>query len=289
MIQAPTVVVSVLLAAAAAVGITFTIRPAADPAPNETGAEVLREIAELRKQHSELQKKYEALANAPAPAAAPLAADRVAVPVVSAEQIAAAVDAYLQKRGAVSGPAGAGGETVPFELDKTVGELTGTNYWDNSAGWKKAFDSGHIDEIIAKFEAAAKANPNDVKVQMQLANAYMANLQMDQSKWQLSMKADKVFDNVLELEPTHWEARFTKAVSYTFYPDFLGKKKDAIKNFEVLVEQQESSPVQAHQAQTYLYLGNLLEARDPAKAKQMWARGARRHPDNAELVKKAGG
>ena len=129
-------------------------------------------------------------------------------------------------------PAAAGGAGAPFELDKTVGELAGTNYWDNSAGWKRAFESGHIDEVIAKFEAAAKANPNDVKVQMQLANAYMANLQMDQSKWQLSMKADKVFDTVLDLEPTHWEARFTKAVSYTFYPDFLGKKKDAIKNVQ---------------------------------------------------------
>ncbi len=289
MIQAPTVVVSVLLAAAAAAGITFSMRSAADPAPNDAGAEALREIAELRKQYSELQKKCEALANAPAPATAPVAADRVAVPMVSAEQVAAAVDAYLLKRAAGTGALGASSETAPFELETTFSELAGTNYWDNSAAWKKAFESGHIDEIVAKFEAAAKANPNDVKVQMQLANAYMANLQMDQSKWQLSMKADKVFDTVLELEPTHWEARFTKAVSYTFYPDFLGKKKDAIKNFETLVEQQESQPVQAHQAQTYLYLGNLLEARDPAKAKEMWARGARRHPDNAELVKKAGG
>ena len=110
---------------------------------------------------------------------------------------------------------------------------------------------------------------------------------MDQSKWELSMKADKVFDKVLALDDKHWEARFTKAMQYTFFPDFLGKKKDAIAHFETLVRQQESMPVDAIQAQTYLYLGNLLEYRDPQKAKEIWQKGARRHLDNQELQKRA--
>ncbi|HEX5051784.1 MAG TPA: hypothetical protein VFZ65_08440, partial [Planctomycetota bacterium] len=124
------------------------------------------------------------------------------------------------------------------------------------------------------------------KTQMNLANAYMAYLQMDQSKWQMSMKADAVFDKVLALDNTHWEARFTKAVSYTFYPEFLGKKKEAIAQFETLVAQQELQPAQDHQAETYLYLGNLLEQSDPQRAREVWAKGARRHPNNAELKKK---
>ena len=77
-----------------------------------------------------------------------------------------------------------------------------------------------MDEVIAEIEALAKANPNDPQAQMNLAHAYMAYLQMDSSKWDMSMKADKQYDKVLDLDENHWEARFTKAVSYTFWPPF---------------------------------------------------------------------
>lgn len=290
MSQAPVVVLSVLLAAAAATGVSFALRPAADAGPNPTEAELLREIADLKKQAGELQKKCDALANAPAPATAAPAVERTAA-TLPPEAVAAAVEAYLSKRpgAAAEHPAAGAGADPSFDVDRAFADLAGTNFWENSAAWKKAFAAGRMDDMIAKFEAAAKANPTDPKVQMQLANAYLAYLQMDQSKWQLSMKADKVFDNVLEQDPNHWEARFTKAVSYTFWPDFLGKKPDAIRNFQTLVDQQETMPVEPHQASTYLYLGNLLERSDPAKAKEIWARGLRRHPDNQELAKKVRG
>lgn len=290
MSQTPTVVLSVLLASAAAAGVAFATRPSADVTPNQAHADLLQEVAELRRQNQDLKRRVDGLAALPAPA--PVAApnsDRVVVPSVSAEQVAAAVEAYLKTRGA-NGAAGTVEATASgeFDVETAYTDLVGTDFWSNSAGWRKAFASGRMDEVIARFEAAAKANPRDTKVQMQLASAYLAYVQMDQSKWQNSLKADKVFDTVLELEPTHWDARFTKAVSYTFYPDFLGKKKDAIQHFETLVTQQETMPVEASQAQTYLFLGNLLEARDPAKAREVWAKGARRHPDSAELAKKLG-
>ena len=123
---------------------------------------------------------------------------------------------------------------------------------------------------------------------MALASAYMAYLQMDQSKWQLSMKADQAFDKVLGIDERHWEARFTKAMSYTFWPDFLGKKKDALSHFQILVDQQESVPAEDHHAQTYLFLGNLLEDRDSVKAKAMWERGLARHPNNDDLRQRLG-
>ena len=40
--------------------------------------------------------------------------------------------------------------------------------------------------------------------------------------------------------------------------------------------------MQPNQAQTYLYLGNLLEQTDPKRAQEVCALGAQRHPDNAE-------
>ena len=288
------VVLSVVIASAAAAGVSFALRPAAETSPMDAAsvADLQRSVADLRAANTALQNKLDRLVNAPAPASAP-AIDRTAAPGVSTDQVAAAVEAYLQKRSG-GDPAVATGSAQPtpaFDLVADFKKLVGASYWDkdNATMWKKAFAAGRMDDVVKQFEDLAKANPNDIPTQMNLANAYMAYLQMDQSKYEYSMKADGVYDKVLALDETHWEARFTKAVSYTFYPDFLGKKKDAISQFEILVAQQEKQPVQAHQAETYLYLGNLLEQRDPAKAKEMWAKGARRHPDRADLVKKAGG
>jgi tetratricopeptide (TPR) repeat protein len=289
-----TVVVSVLLASAAATAVVLTLRPADPGVDGGALAELQRTVGELRERNDALQRRVEGLANAPAPVAAPApASDRAAAPAVSGEQIAAAVDAWLRKHAAGGGELAAtvaAAATKPaFDLDAEFDALKGTSYWEAAELWKRLFAAGKMDEAIARFEELAKANPTDTKVQMDLANAYLSYLQMDQSKWQLSMKADSVFDKVLALDERHWEARFSKAMSYTFWPDFLGKKKEAIAHFETLVQQQESMPPHAHEAQTYLFLGNLLEQRDPAKAREVWKKGALRHPDNQDLAKKAGG
>jgi tetratricopeptide (TPR) repeat protein len=144
-------------------------------------------------------------------------------------------------------------------------------------------------ELVGMFEQAAKDKPNDAQAQMDLANAYVAWLQLDQSKGPtLGMKTDQQFDKVLAIDDNHWEARFSKALSYTFWPKFLGKDKDAIANFERLADQQDRMPVEDSQAQTYLFLGNLLEQSDPTRARETWQRGLRRHPNNTELQKKIG-
>lgn len=281
-------VLSTLLATSTAVAVTVLRSPEAPVAP--TGiAELQREVADLRSANQKLQQRLEAIASTPASAAAslPSAGERASVASVSPEQVAAAVESYLQRRAGPGAVDAAAKPAAAFDLATEFSKLQGTNFFEDSALWKRLMAAGKMDEAIKQFEELAKAHPTDTKAQMDLANAYLAYLNMDQTKWQLSMKADAVFDKVLDLDEKHWEARFTKAVSYTFWPDFLGKKKEAISHFETLVAQQEAMPAQAHEAETYLYLGNLLEARDPAKAKEVWSKGARRHPDNQELAKKA--
>src|SRR5690606_3681450 len=105
--------------------------------------------------------------------------------------------------------------------------------------WRAAFAAGRMDEVVARYEALAKADPKNVQAKMDLAKACIAYLQMDPTKWQLSSKADKAYDDVLAIDGAHWEARFSKAVSYTFWPEFLGKKKAAAEHFQILVDQQE--------------------------------------------------
>lgn len=288
MSSTPTVALSVLLASAAAAAVSFSTRPAAaSPAPTDASAAVQREVVELRATCAALQKQIEALGLAPATASSGAPERTAAAP--TDEQVLAAVEAILKRTSGKGPGAIAAGATGSFDLGKEFQTLVGTSYWENPDVWKKAFAAGKMDEVIKQFEALAKASPNDIPTQMSLANAYMAYLQLDQTKWQYSMKADEVYDKVLALDDKHWEARFTKAVSYTFWPDFLGKKKEAIANFETLVKQQESMPVEDHQAEAYLYLGNLLEQSDPARAKELWQKGARRHPNNQELRKKTGG
>ena len=70
-------------------------------------------------------------------------------------------------------------------------------------------------------------------------------------------KADKAFDGALAIDDHNWDARFAKAVSLSFWPPMLGKQNEAIKNFEVLVEQQSAQSSKSEFAQTYYFLGNM--------------------------------
>lgn len=280
------IVVSVLLSSAAAVGVTVAMQPEETSTVTLDISQLQDSLRELQDSNKQLSAKLEELGVRVA-AASTKNVGRVAVPEVSEDRIRAAVEAYLSKNPGAAVDAAAAGTSdlakAPFNLKKDLEGLLGTSFFQDPDRWKRAFEAGKMDEVIAEIEALAAANPNDPQAQMNLANAYMAYLQMDNTKWQMSMKADGQFDKVLALDENHWEARFTKAVSYTFWPKFLGKNKAAIENFETLIKQQESMPAQDHQAQTYMYLGNLLVDSDPKRAREIWQKGATRHPNSAEL------
>jgi tetratricopeptide (TPR) repeat protein len=279
-----TIAVAILGAAAASFAVIET--RSAPPAPPTDGA-LKEELGKLRAEVAELRR-------APSPQTAPASsADRTAVPTLTDEQIAQALERYLtthaDKLAANAALAGASAEGAVDVKGMFASLLKGSRFFDHSDLYKKAFAAGKMDELVGMFEQNAKDNPKDTQAQMDLANSYIAWLQMDPSKGrELGLRTDQQFDKVLALDENHWEARFDKAVSYSFWPKFLGKDKDAIANFERLADQQDSMPVEDSQAQTYLFLGNLLEQRDPAHAREVWQRGLRRHPNNADLQKKVG-
>ena len=278
----PTLLFSCVLAAGAGYGAATLAggRTSVDPA----AAGLADRVATLENRCADLLQRLEASAASPAPVApsAVTAPTREAATTVSPEAVAAAVDASLRSRGAAAGAAA----EPEFDLDRDFAALSAKDFWSDPTVWRRAFAAGRMDEVIARYEAAVKANPKDVDAQMQLAKACNAYVQMDPTKWQHSMRADKAYDAVLSVDEGHWEARFSKAVSYTFWPEFLGKKKAAAEHFGILMEQQEQHPPQEQHVQTYLFLGNMLEAREPARAKEVWERGLRRHPDNAALREK---
>lgn len=246
----------------------------------------LRRVDELESQVAKLRAQRDAT-----PAEASATSARVVAQPIDDATIDAAVERALAARG-MARPASPAAETdKPFDAKERAVAMRGkSDFWSNSELYKRMFAEGRMDELVAAFEAAATASPNDTEAQMDVGNAYLAYLQLDNSKWPLSQKADQAFDRVLAIDETHWNARFTKAMSYTFWPDFLGKKKEAIGHFETLMTQQDARPAQPHESNTYLILGNLLEQRGEAdKAKEIWRRGLRRHPTDAQLLQKVGG
>jgi len=280
------VVLSLLAGSAAAAGITLALRSDSDGGASPVVTGLQASVEQLQQENAELKRQLTELAARPAPAAATSAA-RVEAPTVTEAQVAAAVEAYLRGRGDGAAEASVAADpSRPFDLEEDFEALVGTSYWDNPEGWKRAFEAGKMDEVIEKLEALAADDPNDIGAKMTLASAYLSYLQMDQSKWPLSMKADKQYDAVLAIDQNHWDARFSKAVSYTFWPPLMGKQKEAITHFEKLVAQQEKMPVTDEQAQTYLYLGNMLAGNDPERAEEIWRKGLQRHPNNAALLEK---
>jgi tetratricopeptide (TPR) repeat protein len=92
----------------------------------------------------------------------------------------------------------------------------------------------------------------------------------------------------LELDPAHWEARFTLAMVYFNMPAFLNKTADAIRELEVLRAQQGGSHDRPHYGLVWLRLGDAYKrAGRAADAQAAYAAGAKLFPANAELQQKA--
>lgn len=283
-----TVVVSSLIASSAAVVVATWV------GRGEPSDELRRELLDVRAAHEQLQSlhaqlqgRLDAMLENPIEAASSGSLQRVELPTLSSQQVAAAVEAYLATRGGeVSRDEAASAR--PFDLARDLDGLAGSSYWSAPEQWKRAFDAGRMDDVIDALQERVDAAPNDVDARMDLANACLAYLQMDNSKWAMSMQADRQFDAVLDIDDSHWGARFSKAVSYTFWPDFLGKDRDAIRHFERLVEQQQTMQAEPRHAQTYLYLGNMLSESNPERARSIWQQGLARHPESQELRQRLG-
>ena len=181
-------------------------------------------------------------------------------------------------------------EVAAADLDTLMDALLGGGLGDleQQELWQRIRDAGRLDELIAEFERRAELDPNNPDLQVDLGGAYLQKI-FDVGNGPLAgvfgMKADEAFDRALALDETHWEARLTKAVALSNWPAFLGKSGEAIKHFEVLIEQQRNGPSKPAHAQTYYFLGNMyMQTGDPAKALAVWRDGLGLFPDNQLLL-----
>jgi tetratricopeptide (TPR) repeat protein len=279
------VLVSSLAAGAVGAAVALTLGPRSEPVAQtravEPGASDLsREVARLAASQAELASALEDLRLAPRePARLP------------ADDVGAAVERYLAAREAA--PEAAATPAVDGDarrVDEALAQLLGDELDDDEAQtlWAELGKAGLSDELVAAFEARVERDPNDPDLRVELGEAYLQKI-FEVGNGPMAgvwaMKADAAFDAALALDERHWEARFTKAVSLSFWPPALGKQNAAIEQFELLLAQQQDEPKAPHFSQTYLFLGNMYQQTgQPEKALSTWQAGLGQYPDSPELA-----
>lgn len=107
------------------------------------------------------------------------------------------------------------------------------------------------------------------------------------SKPGLARQAEGMLTRLLAADSTNWEARYTLALLYYHAPGFVGKTRDAIRQFETLLAQQGASAAFAEEAALYAYLGDLYERTGrKADALNLWRRGIALFPEDARLKRR---
>jgi hypothetical protein len=158
------------------------------------------------------------------------------------------------------------------------------------AAWKQLRDTGKLDQAISQLELKMAANSRDGGYPAALGQAYLkkcATLDDTREKGILALQADKLFETALTLDPSNWDARFTKAVALTYWPPSMNKGDEVVQQFNTLLQQQQEQPPQSHFANTYLMLGNYYQKNGhPDSALAVWQQGAGQFPDNEELKNK---
>lgn len=210
---------------------------------------------------------------------------------VSEEALRAAIEAYFAEN-EVAEVTAESADALAFEDAAGAFELLqGLGVDESQELWKRLVEAGLDEEVLALFKAAAEADPTNAEAQLALGQAYLGRVQQAQGPeaGKYATLADNALDAALEVDPQHWEARFTKAVALSFWPPIFGKQGQAVAQFETLIEQQSQLPVQDHFADTHLMLGNMYQQMGQTeKAIAAWQSGLQQFPGHAELSQQLG-
>lgn len=154
--------------------------------------------------------------------------------------------------------------------------------------WETLPGSGLEDDAVAAFTAHVKAHPDDAEghygLGVALTTKFLGGATSQLEVMKLSGQADRAFSRALEIDDHHFEARYSKAISYTFYPAIAGKGPEAIRHFETLVQRHGSDGSNDMMKDVYFNLGNeYRKAGNLQKAKEAYRQGLGVFPDSKEI------
>ena len=281
-------------ALAAAVTVPFVAdKPAGSSEATEALQRAAASLGELARRMDEVERGLSELRTERAPTADAR---------VSLAEIESAVASYLERHDGTSpdssaleasttaSEASAPAVAGTLGVDDAFEQLTSGTLSEEQRQklWADMGKRGLSDALVAKFEAAVERSPNDPELRTALGSAYIQKIFEAGGSTPMAgmwaMKADGAFDAALALDDHHWGARFSKAVSYSFWPPALGMQNKAIAQFEILLEQQQNQPPKPQFAETYYFLGNMYQQTgNPQKALQVWQQGLALYPDNDDL------
>jgi tetratricopeptide (TPR) repeat protein len=161
------------------------------------------------------------------------------------------------------------------------------SYQQKRDAWKQLRESGKLDLAISELEQRTANDPRSAELPAALGHAYLqkcATIQDLREQGILAMQADKLFDTALTLDPSNWEARFTKAVAMSYWPPNLNKGDEVIQHFQTLIQQQEAQNPQPQFAETYAWLGDQYQKTGHrTEALATWQRGLSLFPADEKL------
>lgn len=275
------VVAAVLASTSASLGVLWILEPWAPPPGERADAvagagDVEPRLRAITERLDRIEARLDAIRDR-----------RRRVPLPGANRAPRAAEARSEDAKPSPARSGAAPSETVFSVASTVELLRSpARSWEEKTEHFKNLTAAQRKEVLAAFEQAVKDRPYSADAHNDLGEAYVQML-MNGSLAEMMLygqKAEKEFDRALELDDHHWGARFNKAMSLANQPEFLGRRPEAIRQFEILMKQQESSVPEPRHAATYLFLGNLyLQQGKRDRAEEIWKRGLQRFPQSKEL------
>ncbi|MEM8882586.1 MAG: tetratricopeptide repeat protein [Planctomycetota bacterium] len=156
-----------------------------------------------------------------------------------------------------------------------------------------SMDTSKIAPTVKALQAAIKADPTNAELYAALGAAHVSKLASGQAQGPAAgpvfMQAIGAYKKAIELDEDHWDARFNMAFTTSMAPEFFGLRPASIKQFEDVLQRQESMDPRPEFATTYMRLGTLYkDAGNADKAKALWKKGLELYPDDRRLREAVG-
>jgi tetratricopeptide (TPR) repeat protein len=198
------------------------------------------------------------------------------------------VDPAIPSRAVVAAKPVEAEMAVPEALQTLLSSTT--DFETKQAVWDRLRAGGRLGEVIAGLERAVADDPQSADKAAALGEAYYkqaGGTQDVRERALAAMKGDAMLDEALKNDPSNWEARYTKAVGMSYWPAELNRGQEVVDQFQRLIQQQETQPVQPQFARSYVRLGDQYQKLGHyQEAEQAWQQGLTAFPDNNDLKKR---